>query len=152
MSMRSSAGRASGQHHVHHVEGKWGRVSLGHVSHQPGPAAPRLSQDAPAVNQHLALHGLDRSQNGAEERGLAHPVGTEKTEVLARCDRKVDVAEHRTPPVATGEISQLEDHAQALLVRASNKMKNGAPIIAVSMPSGISNGPARRARSSTRSK
>ena len=56
------------------------------------------------------------------------------------------------PAVAALQIAQLEDHVQALLVRAMSTMKNGAPMRAVRMPSGISSGPASRARSSTSSR
>ena len=75
-------GGAAREDHIEHVEGERGRVRLGHVGHQLRALAPGMPAQALALHPHLAGLGRDGAEDGAEQRGLAHPVGAEQAEVL----------------------------------------------------------------------
>ena len=77
---------------------------------------------------------------------LPPPFGPEQRQHLALLERDVERAPDHAVAVADGEIAAGEAHDdQVRCMPASSQMKNGVPITAVRMPSGISTGAAVRA-------
>src|SRR5262249_28570692 len=131
-------------------------LCLWHVSEHAGypPARPR--RDRGATHEHGAGLGLDQSQQRAEERRLAAAVGAEQAEHLAGREAEADVATHNPSRIAERQPLDREPHGaahcQPRREAASTQMKNGAPMNAVSTPSGISMRATVRASVSTPSR
>src|SRR6202041_1790608 len=80
-----------------------------------------------------------------EQRGLAAAVGPEQRQHLALLQADIEPAPDHPVAIADAEIVPGERHDQFRCMPANNQMKNGVPITAVRMPSGISIGAAVRA-------
>ena len=88
---------------------------------------------------------LEDAEQRLEQRGLAAAVRAEQRQHLALLERDVEPAPDHAVAIADGEIAARERHDQFLCMPASSQMKNGVPITAVRMPSGISIGAMVRA-------
>ena len=83
---------------------------------------------------------------------LPPPFGPEQRQHLALLERHVEGAPDHVVAVADGEVAPGEGHDHVRCMPASSQMKNGVPMTAVRMPSGISIGAAVRASVSMNSR
>ena len=115
-------------------------------------SARREARDRPAVDQDRAGQWRQNAEQRLEQRGLAAAVGAEQRQHLALRETDVEPVPDHAVAVADAERAARERHDQVRCMPASSQMKNGVPMTAVRMPSGISTGAATRARVSMNSK
>ena len=143
---------AAHQHHGLDRECESGIVDLRHIGDAPRAVADREGVERAAVDLRLAGERLEDAEQRLEQRGLAAAIGAEQREHLALLERDVEPASDHAVAVADREVAAGERHDQFLCMPASSQMKNGVPITAVRMPSGISIGATVRASVSMRSR
>src|SRR6185436_2336427 len=112
--------------------------------------ADREGIERTAINLRLAGEWLEDAEQRLEQCGLAATVRPEQREHLALLERDVEPAADHPVAVTDGEVAAGKRHDQFLCMPASSQMKNGVPITAVRMPSGISIGATVRAKVSMR--
>ena len=134
------------------VKAKVGTCDLRHIGDEARALARRDARERAAVDQHLAGLRRENAEQRLEQRGLAAAVGAEQRQHLALRERDVEVAPDHAVAVADGEVAAGEGHDQVRCMPASSQMKNGVPMTAVRMPSGISIGAAVRASVSMNSR
>ena len=130
-------------------------MRLRHIGDEPRALAGGMALQRRAADAHVAAERREQAKQRLEQRGLAAAVGAEQREHLALVERHVELRSDDVVAIADGEIAAGEDHVQVsshaknqVQVRcmlASSQMKNGVPITAVRMPSGISTALAVRA-------
>ena len=110
--------------------------------------APSIqSGDRLAAQPHLTDDRLRHPGHGAQQRRLAGAVGPDHGDPLARRHLQVDVAKDGPADgSATVTPTQLDHSSYPVRVRRSRNRKNGAPMTAVTTPTGIS--PSSRATTS----
>ena len=80
--------------------------------------------------------GFEQPGERAEERGLAGAVRADQSGDAPILDHEIDVLDAEAVPVAGREVARFEPHARHRTMYS----RNGAPAMAVTMPSGISTG------------
>src|SRR5262249_22277977 len=116
-----------------------------HIGDVARTLAHRIAGKRAAVDDGLASEWSEQPEQRLEQRGLAPAVGAEQREHLTLRERYIEPAPDHAIAVADGEIATGECHDQLRCMSASSQMKNGVPMTAVRMPSGISTGAAVRA-------
>ena len=120
-------------------------MDLRHIGDAARALADRKGTERAAVDLSLAGQRLEDAEQRLEQRGLAAAIRAEQRQHFALLERDVEPAPDHAVAVADGEIAASERHDQFLCMPASSQMKNGVPITAVRMPSGISIGAMVRA-------
>ena len=100
--------------------------------------ADRAPRERAAVKAHLAGLRREQSKQRLEQRRLAAAVGAEQRQHLARGHLDIKPGADDAVGIPDGEPVAFERHDQVFCMLASSQMKNGVPITAVRMPSGIS--------------
>src|SRR5215472_2917840 len=93
----------------------------------------------------LAGMGPDESEQGFEQRGFSPAIGAKQCQHFATRQRDAQLPSHDTARIADGQVFCVQDHDQLLCALVNSQMKNGVPMTAVRMPSGISTAAAARA-------
>src|SRR5262245_1575066 len=86
-----------------------------------------------------------RMPSSLEQCGIAAAVRAEQRQDLTPLQRDVEAATDHAIAVADGEVAAGKAHDQVRCIPASSQMKNGVPMTAVRIPSGISTEAAVRA-------
>ena len=120
-------------------------MDLRHVGDQPCALVDRDRGERTSADRDFAGARRQDAEQRLEQRGLAAAVRAEQRQHLALLERDVETAPDFAVVIADGEASAGERHDQVFCMPASSQMKNGVPITAVRMPSGISTGAAVRA-------
>src|SRR5215467_5630318 len=126
-------------------EREGGRVQLRHIGDAARALADRIVRERAALNLRFTRKRPDQPEQRLEQRGLAAAIGAEQRQHLALRERHVERAPDHTVAVTDGEVMAGEIHDQLRCISASSQMKNGVPMTAVRMPSGISTAAAVRA-------
>src|SRR5262245_61391819 len=127
-------------------------MQLRHIGDMACALAHRVGGKRAAIDHGLAGERGEQPKQRLEQRGLAAAVWAEQREYLALRQRHIEPATDHAVAVADGEIAPGERHDQLRCMSASSQMKNGVPMTAVRMPSGISTGAAVRASVSMNSR
>src|SRR5258706_8459073 len=97
---------------------------------------------APSVDEDRAARRGQEAGHQAEQRRLARTVRSDDGEPLAASDDQVDRSDHLAPAVPAGHVAKLEDQiahsSYPRCVRRRRNRKNGAPMTAVTTPTGTS--------------
>ncbi len=123
-----------------------------HIGNEPRPLAERRGGKRLPVEAHLARERRQQSEQGLEQRALAATIGAEQGKYFAGGELERERASDHALAVADGQVLGLEHYDQLLWALASSQMKNGVPMTAVRIPSGISTGAAVRAKVSINSR
>ena len=134
IAMRSAAH----QHHCLDGKGKGRDMGLRHIGDQPRALSNGAGRQGRAAEPHFAGSRVQQAEQRLEQRGLAAAIGSEQRQHLALFQPDIEPAADDTVGIADGQFLALEDHDQFFCTLASSQMKNGVPITAVKMPSGIS--------------
>ncbi len=115
VSRRGRAEHAALRHRAHgddvtHREGEGRHVVLGHVGHEVGQVLRAHVRRVAPADEHLAAQAGKKPQHRLEERGLAHAVGPQQAEHLARGDGGGEAAHDGLAGVAAGKLVGLEGH------------------------------------------
>src|SRR5262249_20093960 len=137
--------RAAHQHYAIDGEGEGRHMHLRHVGDEPCTLTDGNACERASADRHIAGAGRENAEQGLEQRGLAAAVRAEQRQDLAPLQRDVEAATDHAIAVADGEIAAGKAHDQVRCMPARSQMKNGVPMTAVRMPSGISTGAAGRA-------
>src|SRR5262249_54660952 len=129
---------ASHQHHRLDGEGEGGEMRLWHIGDQPRALAASVACKRPAGEIDVAVLRREQAEQRLEQGRLAAAVRAEQRQHLAGRERDVEPAADHAVAVADREIAAREDHDHVLATLVSSQMKNGVPMSAVRMPSGIS--------------
>jgi hypothetical protein len=120
-------------------------MHLRHIGDQPCALTDGNATQRAAADHDITCTGRENAEEGLEQRGLAAAVRAEQRQHLALLERNVEAATDHAVAVADGEIAPGKAHDQVRCMPASSQMKNGVPMTAVRIPSGISTGAAVRA-------
>src|SRR5262249_25722088 len=146
---------ASHPPHPARREGKRSCLRLRHIAEHARELAARPIADRRAVDEHRTVMGLEQPQQCSEQRRFAAAVGAEQAKHFAGRHREADVTADDAARVAERQVLHLQplvppEHPYRGAARIH--MKKGAPMNAVSTPSGISMRAAVRASVSTPSR
>src|SRR5499427_4326247 len=136
---------AAHQHDAVDGEGEGRHMHLRHIGDEPCTLTNGNGRERASADRHVAGAGRENAEQGLEQRGLAAPVRAKQRQDLALLQRDVEAATNHAIAVADGEIAAGKAHDQVRCIPASSQMKNGVPMTAVRIPSGISTGAAVRA-------
>ncbi len=124
-------------------------MGLRHIADAPRALGDWKIRERLSLKQHTTALRLQEANQRLQKRGLSAPIGAEQ----ARTSPDFTPSEHL--PQRVGRDSRRRDfrcddgiasrHDQLFRARISSRMKNGVPITAVRMPSGISTVAAVRA-------
>jgi len=120
-------------------------MHLRHIGDEPCTLADRNGRERASADRHVAGARREDAEQGLEQRGLTAAVRAEQRQDLALLQCDVEAAADHAIAVANGEIAASKAHDHVRCMSASNQMKNGVPMTAVRIPSGISTGAAVRA-------
>ena len=137
---------AAHQHYGIDGEGECRHMYLRHIGDEPCPLTNGNACERAPADRDLAGARRENSEQGFEQRGLAATVRAKQGQDLAPLQRDVEATTDHAIAIADGEIAAGKAHDQVRCMPASSQMKNGVPMTAVRIPSGISTGAAVRAR------
>src|SRR5262249_53272800 len=120
-------------------------MHLRHVGDEPCTLADGNARERASADRDIAGAGCENAEQGLEQRGLATTVRAEQRQDLTPLQRDVEAATDPAIALADGEVAAGKAHDQVRCIPASSQMKNGVPMTAVRIPSGISTGAAVRA-------
>ena len=149
---RSQMRGAGHEHNLANLKVEGRNMHLRHIAKGARQPAPRPIGNRLLAKAHATESGPQQVQNHFEQRRLAAAVGAQQANHFAGMQREADIVHHGSGTVSAGHVLQGQVHDLCLRSRMSRKRKNGAPINAVRIPTGISNAPAVRATSSTNSR
>ncbi len=141
---------AAQQHHLQRAVGRHHAPGLGYI----GDAAPQFpvgdGPDVPPVQRADAGAPAEEAHGTAQQRGLARAVGAQNGHQIAGIGGEGNVIEHRGG-IFIGEhaVFHRQFHSRHPPLFRIRKIKNGAPMTAVRMETGISAAEALRATVST---
>ena len=98
-----AVGKASERHHVPHRLGPDERPRLRQIGNPPRPLERREPPNVPAPEKRLPPGGLQETQRGAQQGGLAGPVRADERDELPRGKVEGDVANERTASHGDGD-------------------------------------------------
>src|ERR1700730_9084696 len=113
-------------------------MRLRHIGEEPRALADRGCGERASRKAHLASARRKEPEQGLEQRRLAAAIGAEQGEHLALRERHIEAAADEAVAIADCERVAFERHDQVRCTLASSQMKNGVPMNAVRIPSGIS--------------
>src|SRR5262245_1177176 len=136
---------AAHQHHGLHGKGEGRHMQLRHIGDEPCPLVQRDERERAVPDGYGTGARPQDAEQRLEQRGLAAAIRSEQGQHLALLKFDVEPAADHTVAVTDGEVAAGKTHDQVRCMPASSQMKNGVPMTAVRMPSGISTGAAVRA-------
>src|SRR5262245_5895564 len=125
---------------------------LRNVGNDARPFADGVFVEWLVAETNLAGLWLEQAKQGLEQGGLAPTVRPQQGEDLTGRQSDIEAAADGMVRITDGKVAALDIHDQVLCMLARSQMKNGVPITAVRMPSGISTSAAVRASVSISSK
>src|SRR4029079_1751852 len=117
---------------------EWQRWQLGHDGEATRDPGPIQSPDRRAAELDHAGRGLDQPRDDAPERRPARAIRADEGDPLAGRNVEIDVTQRRPPAVSHGEALDADHSSYPARGRRTRKRKNGAPMTAVTTPTGIS--------------
>src|SRR5262245_53292388 len=144
-------------------------MNLWHVGNNARPLPDGILVEGFVIKSHLAGLRPQQTKQSPEKRGLAAAIRPQQRQHLAGRKSDIEAVTHRMVRITDGEIPAFDVHDQILFttkffsrpgpfhdqvlcILASSQMKNGVPITAVKMPSGISTSATVRASVSIKSR
>ena len=115
------------------------------VGNEARPLANAVFVEWLVAEANFAGLRLEQTKQGLEQGGLAATVRPQQGEDLTGRQSDIEPAADSMVRITDSEIAALDIHDQVLCMLARSQMKNGVPITAVRMPSGISTSAAVRA-------
>src|SRR5262245_7023874 len=137
--------RATHQHYRLHSEGKGADMNLRNVGNDARPLAHAVFVERLVAEANLTGLWLEQTKQGLEQGSLAATVRPQQGQDLAGRQSDIQTAADGMVRITDCEIAALDIHDQVLCMLARSQMKNGVPMTAVRMPSGISTSAAVRA-------
>jgi hypothetical protein len=130
------------RHDLLDAGGERQRGDLRDDRHAPGDRDPRQIRDRGSAEQHRALRRREDPGQQAEQGPLAGAVRPNDRDELAAPDDRLDAAQHLPPAVAGDDAAELDHRlghsSYPVRVWRSRSRKNGAPMTAVTIPTGMS--------------
>jgi hypothetical protein len=102
------------QHHVEHAVGEFGDMRLRHIGDAPRDLDARQFAEWPAVDGDTAAKRALQPEQGAEQCGLAGPIGPEQAEYFAAVEAERDAARHHMAAIAYFELLGRKPHGEVL--------------------------------------
>ena len=113
-------------------------MRLRHIGQEPRALADRSRRKRAPAKAHLAGARRQQAKQRLEQRCLAAAIGPEQRQNFAFGQSDVEPLPDQPVAVADGKGAAFESHDQVRCTSARSQMKNGVPMNAVKMPSGIS--------------